>query len=412
MNKKTHQLMFGLSLLALSASHLQADTGAPAPALKNLEEVIEETNYVETAQNGIVLSGYVDAGYIYNFTGGAMNGRAGHDGSAKGDFNLNQVKLVLEKPLTDKNELQAGFRADIMFGEDAGDIGGNAGGSPDGDSIYLQQAYVDLLLPVGNGLELWIGKWQQPLGWEAEERAANINITAGLASAGDPGGTVGIFGIYPLNDVAELSFGVMNGSGLDDGINALGGDSVSLTGQLVLTPTENLTTYHGFYLAPNGDAGYSANDELLYAFNNMIEWTPSFANERLLLASAFTYVNMDEFAPGTSDSEFYGVALYAKYLLNDIVSIGTRIEYAHTDDSQFVDMSGGLGGINGAATLGSNDNYSWTATLGFDLLENFLLRTEYRVDWGNDSAVHSNGATITGTDDIAHTIAMQAVYSF
>ncbi|MEM9446654.1 MAG: outer membrane beta-barrel protein, partial [Verrucomicrobiota bacterium] len=118
------------------------NAGAPAPNSKDLEEVIEEISYVETQQPGIILSGYVDAGYIYNFTSGTLGHRwLGGDANAEGDFNLNQMKLVLEKPLTDDNELQAGFRTDVIVGEDAASFTSNPAGSPDGDTLYLQQAF-------------------------------------------------------------------------------------------------------------------------------------------------------------------------------------------------------------------------------------------------------------------------------
>ncbi|MEM9446701.1 MAG: outer membrane beta-barrel protein, partial [Verrucomicrobiota bacterium] len=143
-----------LSVVIASLSH----AGAPAPNSKDLEEVIEEISYVETQQPGIILSGYVDAGYIYNFTSGTLGHRwLGDDANAEGDFNLNQMKLVLERPLTDDNELQAGFRTDVIVGEDAASFTSNPAGSPDGDTLYLQQAFAQLRLPIGNGLDVIIG---------------------------------------------------------------------------------------------------------------------------------------------------------------------------------------------------------------------------------------------------------------
>jgi hypothetical protein len=52
-----------------------------------------QNNFVETAQKGIKLSGYVDAGYSYNFTGAAnctsdVSGRLGSDTAAKGVYSF------------------------------------------------------------------------------------------------------------------------------------------------------------------------------------------------------------------------------------------------------------------------------------------------------------------------------------
>jgi secreted protein with Ig-like and vWFA domain len=77
---------------------------------------------LETAKAGAKLNGYIDSGYIYNFSGGSsvIEGRTVTDENKKGDFNLNAVKLTIEKPLVTPSEFQAGFRADVRTGEGPG----------------------------------------------------------------------------------------------------------------------------------------------------------------------------------------------------------------------------------------------------------------------------------------------------
>ena len=104
-----------LGVLVAVASLSIADS---APDMKNMAE----NNFVETAQEGVKLSGYVDSGYSYNFTGASSGtssvaGRFGSDTAAKGDFNLYAIKIALEKALTSENRAQAGFRTDVMIGE-------------------------------------------------------------------------------------------------------------------------------------------------------------------------------------------------------------------------------------------------------------------------------------------------------
>ena len=396
----TRKRVFSLIVLPVCVASL-SHAGAPAPDSKDLEEVIEEVNYVETEQPGVILSGYVDAGYLYNFTSGTLGHRwLGDDANAEGDFNLNQMKLVLEKPFTENNELQAGFRVDLMFGEDAASFTSTPGGSPDGDTLYVQQGYAQLRLPIGNGLDVIIGKHQQALGWEAEERAANLNITGGISALGDPGGTIGVLATYPVNEYLEVNFGVNNGSGADDnlGLDA-SNDDYAITGQFTLfAPGGNASWSNGFNYSWGG-GNISANDDNALILNSMGEWAPQFANDKLLLAFNFTYVYAEDFnAGGTNDAEYFGTGLYAKYLLTDIISIAGRAEYMHTDDQNIVGLTG---------NPSANNLWSLTGTLGFDLMENLLLRAEYRVDFGNDVAV--SGAA---SNDVVHTIATQAVYSF
>jgi len=110
-----------LGVLAAVASLSLADSGPEASATDTKKMV--QNNFVETAQKGVKLSGYVDAGYSYNFTGSGnqsvVNSRLGSDSAAAGDFNLYAVKIALEKAMTSENKAQAGFRADVLIGEDA-----------------------------------------------------------------------------------------------------------------------------------------------------------------------------------------------------------------------------------------------------------------------------------------------------
>ncbi|NBV97751.1 MAG: hypothetical protein EBT30_09455, partial [Verrucomicrobia bacterium] len=70
-----------------------ADKG-PETSAQDTKKMVQN-NFVETAQKGIKLSGYVDAGYSYNFTGSGnqsnVQGRFGSDTAQRGDFNLYAV---------------------------------------------------------------------------------------------------------------------------------------------------------------------------------------------------------------------------------------------------------------------------------------------------------------------------------
>src|SRR5258708_46679 len=76
---------------------------------KDLKKVIEDQgiNYVETAQKGIVLSGYVDTSYTYQFAGRGEYGTVGNTAggpsnvhstlrqfdTSNNTFNVNAVKI-------------------------------------------------------------------------------------------------------------------------------------------------------------------------------------------------------------------------------------------------------------------------------------------------------------------------------
>src|ERR1700689_4383010 len=101
------------ALAGAMALPVLAQDATPAPTTdakdqKDLKKVIEDQgiNYVETAQKGITLSGYVDTSYTEQFGGrGTGFGGAqsvGHEFDRNNDnFNVNAVKLALEKALPD-----------------------------------------------------------------------------------------------------------------------------------------------------------------------------------------------------------------------------------------------------------------------------------------------------------------------
>lgn len=387
----------GLFASVLVIGVARADVGAPAPSAKDLEKVVEEVNYVETAKAGIVLSGYVDVGYIYNFNGTHGGSRRGaNDSVAKGDFNVNAVKLTLEKPLTDANEFQAGFRVDLMVGEDIATNGGNAGpGNLSGDSLLVEQAYVAIRAPYGNGIDIKAGKFVTWLGYEVIERPANLNITYGnLFFNAIPLYHTGVSAEYAFNDTVDGGIAVTNGFNNDSTSAIDAGNSEDGYGVMakinITNPGGNANWYNAVYYGfGNGGLAAASNNDI-FVWDSWGNWAPTAFDDKLLLG-----FNTDI---GVKNSETYwGAALYAKYQFTDIFSLAGRADYLHSDSETGAFNTPGAGGP------GHTDTWSWTMTAGFDLLENLLVRAEYRVDLDGDFAI--------GGDDY-HTIALQAVYTF
>ena len=72
-------------------------------------------------------------------------------------FNLNVVKLVLEKPLNAEESWAAGYKADLGFGLDANLM---LTQSTEAYADFgIKQAYVALRAPVGNGLDFKVAFW-------------------------------------------------------------------------------------------------------------------------------------------------------------------------------------------------------------------------------------------------------------
>jgi hypothetical protein len=422
-----------LGVLAAVASLSLADS-APEASAQDTKKMVQN-NFVETAQKGIKLSGYVDAGYSYNFTGASsgtsdVTGRFGSDTAAKGDFNLYAVKIALEKALTSENKAQAGFRTDVMIGEDAnylinrGTADNLDNSNQNSNALFLEQAYVSIRAPVGNGWDFKVGKFVSILGYEVIERPANMNVTYGLLWQQMPLYYTGVLSSYKFDDYLDAKLGVVNGSQTDNNTTTgLNGDGCAVLAALNVTaPGGNANWSNNFQYSSNNDNQTSNVDPTAsstssavengssgtgysFIYNSWGNWAPKFANDKLLFAfnALLGTASTNETAsqPGTT---WFGAGAYAKYQFNDWFSLCSRGEY--------------LGGNNAQKIAEGNSNLSlweYTLTAGFNVIDNLLIRAEYRLDWGTNSVNNLETGT-TGTANTssgpAHYAGAEVVYSF
>jgi len=433
-----------LGVLAAVTSLSLADS-APEASAQDTKKMVQN-NFVETAQKGIKLSGYVDAGYSYNFTGASsgtsdVTGRFGSDTAAKGDFNLYAVKIALEKALTSENKAQAGFRTDVMIGEDANylinrgtaaNLGNNQQNS---NALFLEQAYVSIRAPVGNGWDFKVGKFVSILGYEVIERPANMNTTYGLLWQQMPLYYTGVLSSYKFDDYLDGKLGVVNGSQNDNNTTTSGGgDGVAVLAALNVTaPGGNANWSNNFQYSSNNDnntvqgttnsststgvensasgTGYS------FIYNSWGNWAPKFADDKLLLAfnallgtastngdnNSATVTNNQ---PGTT---WFGAGAYAKYQFNDWFSLCSRGEYLGGNNPS--KLTGNVGAYNGTGL----SLWEYTITAGFNVIDNLLIRAEYRLDWGNGAVNNintGNSAVDNSSSGPAHYAGAEVVYSF
>ena len=435
-----------LGVLATVASLSLADS-APEASAQDTKKMVQN-NFVETAQKGIKLSGYVDAGYSYNFTGDAthsnVGARLGSDTAQRGDFNLYAVKIALEKALTLENKAQAGFRADVMIGEDASYFINRSAEqlsntNNNSNSLFLEQAYVSIRAPVGNGWDFKVGKFVSILGYEVMERPANMNTTFGLLFNVMPLYYTGVLSSYKFDDYLDAKLGVVNGSNSDNNTttNPNAGDGVALLAALnVSAPGGNANWSNNFQYSTGNDnnTSTSANTTSLAtsaaAFNNVGEtvsaysliynswgnWAPKFANDKLLLAFNALLGSISGSSNGpvarNVNATWYGAGVYAKYQFNDWFSLCSRGEYLGSNNSY---VTGNSGAVSTPAPFPSayatgETNWEYTITAGFNVIDNLLIRTEYRLDWG--SSIYNTRNNTSTSDGPAHYAGAEVVYSF
>ena len=440
---------------------------------KDLKKVIEDQgiNYVETAQKGITLSGYVDVSYTNEFAGrgapfGDNNPGASSVGGTNGGihqfdtnadgFNVQAVKLALEKALPDKNEWAAGFRVDTILGSDARGLGDAAFGDSNGGSgLALEQALVKFRIPIGNGLDIYAGKFVTLLGYEVIESPANPNFSRGLLFTNAiPLTNTGVYADYKFNDTFEAKFGVVDGWNNSESLPSndpqasYGFGGKALTGQLnINNPGKNANITQSFIYSPDsnepivgntgptvggGDNGPSV------VYDIWGNWNPTFdkgGNTTLGFNIDLGYngASGDPVTGGSGNEPqalhedtdtWWGIALYSIYKFNKVFTLAGRAEYLHDSaganpigGNELVDGTSGnkfgaggtFQGTPGTAsyhfTPGAQDDYSYTLTATFNIWDNLLTRAEYRID-------DLSGDTTGSTNTIANEVSLEAVYSF
>ena len=275
------------------------------------------------------------------------------------DFSIDAVTLSLEKtPTTDGDAMDfLGFRADILFGEQAERLG--FGFNSDGDgAVSPYQAYVNVLLPTGgSGINIYAGQFTTLAGWELIEAKDNTNITRSLLFYRIPFAHSGVRATASAG-MLDFALGVSNDWDAVDDTN----DGKTFEGQVAVNlPSDGWLGVTGYF----GKTGAEPDDEnrtLVTVVGNMT------LMEKLTLVGDFEYTK-DKVA-----GDRWGVAGYAIMGLSDIMSVALRGEYVDDSERTAADEMAKL--------------YEVTSTLifsPFDGKGNFETRLEYRYDRASDN---------------------------
>jgi len=348
----------------------------------------DESHPVNTALSSTTLSGYVDTSAIWNLgSGSQVANRFANTASDRQDgFNVNTVKLQLEKPI-DEGTWSAGYKVETMFGPDANVMPGALT-----SGVAIKQGYAALRAPIGNGIDFKIGQFDPIVGYEVTDSYANPNFSRSLGFNNlEPFGHTGILASYQVNDIIGVSGGVANGDsgfGLNGGsLTASGfasGQSGSsmrgllaesarvYMGSVVVKAPESAGWLAGSSLyvgAVNGDANGAKNDPtLLYVGVSLA--TP--IKELSLGASADLLFNAG--LGGQSYANAY--AFYTGYQITEKLKANNRFEYATSGYGAF------LPGRTQDKIIGE------TFTLDYALWSNVLTRGEFRWDRSVDGGAN------------------------
>jgi len=170
----------------------------------------EQPSPILTALSSTTISGYVDVSAHWNPGSDNANNPPPYlyNNNKSDGFNLNKVKLRVERPL-DEAQWSAGYRTDLLFGPDANVFGSQSTFPTSGD-FAIQQAYVALRAPVGNGLDMKMGVFDSIIGYESHDTGSNPNYTRSYGATIEPHTHTGVLATYQLLDSLGIAAGIAN----------------------------------------------------------------------------------------------------------------------------------------------------------------------------------------------------------
>jgi hypothetical protein len=165
-----------------------------------------------SAMSSINVSGYVQSSYFYNASKPADRMGDGYLWNTRqNSFSLNKFKLTIASPPAERSgdKFDAGFRVSMLWGEDAPILDTGLGSGVLGN---IREAYLDLNVPIGTGLNVKMGQLISLLNWESGDGgAANPNFSQGYQwfFTGN-GPSTGLQLNYALTDWLEVTARVQN----------------------------------------------------------------------------------------------------------------------------------------------------------------------------------------------------------
>lgn len=328
-----------------------------------------------SALSDITLSGFVTTSFFHDSSEPPGNEIPGYLWNRRNDsFTLNAVKITLASPQVQNNgdKFDAGYRVSLIAGQNAPYV--NSSSSSVGFDL-VREAFVELNIPIGTGLDVRIGELISLLNYESGDGGAvNANFSQGYQwyFTGNPP-AAGIQLGYNLTDWLNAKFRVQNGLYAGEFSN---GSSKTYMGSLNFTPMKNLW-FNLIGFGGREGAPYLQSD---WGGSLLAGWQ---ATEQLGFGTELDYFNFHNPAsyavPG--DAPVWSTGLWTTYDFTKKVGLALRAEFLSDKDG--VDASaGGVGAPLGFLNpLGTGQDLSSVAlTLNYRPVPTIKIQPEIRFD--------------------------------
>lgn len=299
------------------------------------------------AQAGVQVGGHIQGGYTFNPQRSADDtifGRVFDDGYGNSP-QIDQIALSASRRVA-RDRWDLGGKVELIYGYDTFRLHANGldfyGGcdedlvSPERaphdprNQFDLTQAYLDLNVPVGNGLLVRAGKFVTPIGYETiDPTTTPFYSRSYLFGFAKPFTHTGILLNYPLDESWSVWGGAVRGwdQALKDN-----NDSWSLLGRVDWRATERL------FLSLSGIFGREADGDGCCCCGEdssrlLVDLIASYAvSDRLGLGLEVLYGRSGGADSTGGAAEWFGFAGYASYLISPAVTANARLEWFRDAD--------------------------------------------------------------------------------
>jgi hypothetical protein len=371
----------------------------------------ERMSQVQTALSNTTISGYISTSFNWAISpGNYQNSPAGYipyQGKNKENgFNLDVVKLSIAKP-QDESPYASGYQVDLIFGPDAANYNWEAtSGTSASYTAYswIEQAYIALRTPVGNGIDWKVGVFNSPIGYESFDAINDPNYTRSWGYAVEPTAFTGVLGTYKINDQWAVSAGIantannqINGRAYNNGLAKDWNKTLMAT--VAYTAPSSWGSMAGSTIDAGivyGFAGLSGSGTSYHANGNQVNYyggaTLNTAWKPLKLGAALDYVHnlnggLNSGGAYTEDNVFVA-GVYGTYKATDKLNLSARLEYL-SDERH-----------HSNAASPTTDGLGMTATVDYAMWANVLSRLELRWDHFSNKNVDALNDALVKTDSI------------
>jgi len=389
---------------------LQPIYAADQMSRKPLMAVLDKAGAASSLDSaGINIGGFVEGSWTYNFDTPSNHTNVGRVFDFEDqDKTFNQADIFIEKTVdATKGKFDIGGRVEWIYGGDARLIHSNGlnfygpeyaatGIDTDNDEEFdLNQAYVQMAIPVGSGLTLTMGKFVTLLGYEYINPTLNpLYSRSFLFGFAIPFTHTGVLAKYNINDKMALTIGMTRGWEQSSKDN---NGSVDGIGQLTYQVNDKLNFAVNIVCGPE-----QANDSSHY--RTVVDFVAAYKlgdNTTIGVNADYGYGSREgndiggDGKPGTGD--WWGTAIYVSQKLDSHFTVNIRGEYFNDDDGcRGLDTT--VGEITAGLAITPMPDNQWTSGLVF--------RPEIRWDHANDSIFND------GNDENQFTVGGDLIFAF